>query len=638
MSTDATARGRKKTEKGSGRSTLLVTIERGTLILSLMLLTQDVAIRIQQESSMASYFLQPFQAASIWNAPIPTTATYKADPKVAPLVVGLSSWLPEDSSSVPIYQAAATDPTVTLLYNQDTWGGVASGRWKGVGNSAAVEKQIVAVSSSTFPYSYHTYVSQSATGLALPGEYDKIAPQPSTVMQLRMPSGVKPTVNPDGHMVVFQPDGRVLETFGTIVLSNNTIVAQSYKITNPSLNGDGWQNGITASMIPVYAGVIRQKEFEAGHIDHAMKIVVPAGLLHPSFVYPALAFDRGATTESPGYSGDLPMGARLAIPHGVDLNSLGLKTSFGKIIAKAAQEHGFIVTDRGGSGITIVTESGIRNPELDNYDWQRDADLQKIFDTVKRVMMDGADKVTGGAARDILYAGGGDDVISGLAGDDDLFGEGGNDALIGGDGNDRLWGGTGANKLDGGAGNDTAVYSGKSADYTVTKTATGYIVKSAATGTSASNDTLSNIETIKFSDKSIALEPAAPTTPPSTTLDIKVKASSDLYKGPAVMRVSLDGVKLGEVSVTANHALKQSQTFSFGKEAYDAAADHKLSIAFTNDAWGGSAATDRNLWVEAVTVNGTNLPVTSAVYDLVSGVDLIGMSKLEKNGALIFDL
>jgi hypothetical protein len=373
-----------------------------------------------------------------------------------------------------------------------------------------------------------------------------------------------------------------------------------------------------------------------------MKIVVPAGILHPSYVYPALTFDRGATTESPGYSGDIPMGARLAIPHNLDLNSLGLTTSFGKIIAKAAQTHGFIVTDRGGSGITVVTESGIKNPELDNYDWQRDADLQKIFDATKRVMLDGADKLTGGPNRDVIYSGGGNDTISGLAGNDDLYGEGGNDILLGGDGNDRLWGGPGSNKLDGGAGSDTAVFAGKASDYTVTKTATGYIVKSMnATSANASNDTLLNIENIKFSDKAMTLGTLAPkpvSNAPASAIDIQVKASADLYQGGANMRVSLDGKVLGEVSVTASHASKQAQTFDFHRDSFVAGPDSKLSIAFTNDAWGGDITKDRNLWVHGVSVNGANVPVETAIYDRVSGIDLAGISKMEFNGALIFDL
>jgi Ca2+-binding RTX toxin-like protein len=587
-----------------------------------MLIIQHVVIDMQKDNDMASYFLQPFQSTSIWNAPIPVTATYKAEPKVAPLVVGLSSWLPNDSSSVPIYQASATDQIISVLYNPNTWYSVYTGAWKGSGNTATAEKQILAGSSANFPFNYHTYVSQSGSGLVLPQEFDKIASLPSAVMKIKAPAGAKPTVNPDGHMVVYQPDGRVLETYGTVVLSNGTIVAQSYKITDPSLNGDGWQNGITASMIPVYAGVVREKELAAGLIDHAMKIVVPAGLLHPSYVYPALSFDRGAMTEFPAYSGDLPMGARLALPQNLDLNSLGLTTAFGKTIAAAAQKHGFIITDRGGSGITIITEKSASTPELDKYDYARDADLQKIFDATKRVMLDGADTLGGGPNRDVIYSGGGNDTINGLGGNDDLFGESGNDVLNGGAGNDRLWGGPGTNRLDGGADSDTVVYAGKSTDYTVTKTSTEYAVKAVnATSSTASNDTLLNIENVKFSDKTVALTPTSSS--PTKSFDIVVKASADLYNGAPIMRVALDGKSLGDFTVTASHAAKQIQTFTFHQDDLDASVAHKLNLAFINDAWGGTSAADRNLWIDDVVSN---------------GVDIAGVSQLQSNGALLYSL
>ena len=591
---------------------------------------------------MASYFLKPFQASSIWNKPIPVSATYKAEPKVASLSVGMSSWLDPEYSSVPVYQATSSDPIVKVLYNPNGWSSVFSGQWQHTGNSAAIEQQILNGSSATFPYSYHTYVSQSTTSLVLPGEYDKIIQPASGTVQVRAPSGIHPTVNADGHMVVYQPDGTVLETFGTIILSSGTIVAQSYKLTNPMLNGDGWQNGVTASMIPVYAGLVRKKEFEAGVIDHAMKIVVPAELLHPSFVYPALAFDRGAMTENPAYSGSLPMGARLALPHNRDLTPLGLTTNLGKTTAKAAQEQAFIITDRGGSGITIVAESGVTNTELDKWAWERDLDLQKIFDATKRMGLDAADTLTGGSARDVIYSGGGNDKISGLGGNDDLFGEGGNDTLLGGEGDDRLWGGPGKNTLDGGPGSDTAVYALKAADYTIAKTATGYAVKTKLTGAAtSSDDTLINIEAVKFSDKTVKLTtsdtvPAPSLTP--TALDIQIKASADLYNGAPLMRVSVDQKVLSEVSVWSVHALGQSSIFNFHQDGFLVGQGGKLSIAFLNDAWGGSDALDRNLWIDGITVNGANVPVETGFYDLVTGVDVVGTSKMGSNGVMIFEI
>ncbi len=75
-----------------------------------------------------------------------------------------------------------------------------------------------------------------------------------------------------------------------------------------------------------------------------------------------------------------------------------------------------------------------------------------------------------------------------------IAGTTGNNTLVSTGGNDTL---------DGGAGTDTAVYSTGLANYTITKTANGYTVKdkTGADGT----DTLSNIEALKFADKTINL-------------------------------------------------------------------------------------------------------------------------------------
>ncbi|MEZ5774160.1 MAG: hypothetical protein R3D33_05495 [Hyphomicrobiaceae bacterium] len=121
-----------------------------------------------------------------------------------------------------------------------------------------------------------------------------------------------------------------------------------------------------------------------------------------------------------------------------------------------------------------------------------------------------ADKIFGANAADQLY---------GLAGNDRLFGKGGNDRLDGGDGNDTLDGGTGNDKLyggkgndtliggkgndflDGGTGTDTAVFSGLSSGYTITRSGANWIV-TGADGT----DTLKSIEYVKFADGKFQLK------------------------------------------------------------------------------------------------------------------------------------
>src|SRR5690606_27364195 len=97
----------------------------------------------------------------------------------------------------------------------------------------------------------------------------------------------------------------------------------------------------------------------------------------------------------------------------------------------------------------------------------------------------------------------------GNAGNNKLDGGSGHDVLLGGAGDDVLIGGTGNDTLDGGAGNDTAVFSRQFADYAITKNADGSFTVKARSGTDGT-DTVKNVETLRFSDRTYQLEPSDP--------------------------------------------------------------------------------------------------------------------------------
>lgn len=338
--------------------------------LVLVLLSAAVA------AAAETHYERPFRADSPWNCPIPPGAQYERAPGLDATPIGLSTWLAPDHVSVPVARATDKDPEVAVLHNPRTWEGVRSGRWRGVRNPPPIEREILAGSGSRFPYAFHPYVSRSAYSHVLPETYRRIDRRRDAPLFIRVPKGARPTGNADGHFVVFQPDGRAFESFGTIVLADGSVVALSYNLTDPASAGDGIENGVTASMIPVYAGLLRQRDLDSGRIDHALKVVVPAALLHTSFVYPATSFDRGALREAPPYSGGLPMGARLALPPGADPRALGLETALGQAIAAAAATFGMIVVDRGGEGVTIVAEGDLSGDVKWSEAGQRD--LQAI--------------------------------------------------------------------------------------------------------------------------------------------------------------------------------------------------------------------------------------------------------------------
>jgi Ca2+-binding RTX toxin-like protein len=92
----------------------------------------------------------------------------------------------------------------------------------------------------------------------------------------------------------------------------------------------------------------------------------------------------------------------------------------------------------------------------------------------------------------------------GTNGPDNLVGTSGPDTLRGANGKDTLTGLGGDDTLDGGKGVDTAVYSGASADYTISRTPTGFTV-SGPEGV----DTLIDVERVEFADVATTLNQAA---------------------------------------------------------------------------------------------------------------------------------
>ncbi len=104
---------------------------------------------------------------------------------------------------------------------------------------------------------------------------------------------------------------------------------------------------------------------------------------------------------------------------------------------------------------------------------------------------------------------------------------------------------------------------------------------------------------------------AAGTSPPPAGAAIDIgsgadslvlKISQDAYQGAAQYKVMLDGVQVGGVlSATALHGQGNDTVTLHGDFA---AGNHRVSVQFLNDLWGGTAATDRNLYVDAASYHG----------------------------------
>jgi Ca2+-binding RTX toxin-like protein len=112
------------------------------------------------------------------------------------------------------------------------------------------------------------------------------------------------------------------------------------------------------------------------------------------------------------------------------------------------------------------------------------------------------EQLIGSSYADSLYGNEANNTVDGGAGNDSIEGWDGNDLLLGGEGADTLVGGSGNDILDGGAGIDIAMYNGVHGNYTIIRNGNTATISSGVDGT----DTLTNIERLRFSDSTIALD------------------------------------------------------------------------------------------------------------------------------------
>ena len=101
-------------------------------------------------------------------------------------------------------------------------------------------------------------------------------------------------------------------------------------------------------------------------------------------------------------------------------------------------------------------------------------------------------------------------------------------------------------------------------------------------------------------------------TVPSTALTLNL--AEDAWQGDAQYAVTVDGKTLVQ-NGTATALQSQGKSQAVTMQALLTAGTHDLAVSFLNDAYGGSGAMDRNLYVTGVAVNGAATPgATAALY------------------------
>jgi hypothetical protein len=158
----------------------------------------------------------------------------------------------------------------------------------------------------------------------------------------------------DRNLVIYQPETDTLWEFFRFSydVTGKPQAVHGGRMTEVSRNpghftgpldvpaGPGRGYGAAATSIPLLAGLQTLRELRAGSIDHVVAFAVPH-VRQDLCRWPAQRTDTMSFGEPA-----LPEGIRFRLPADLDLDQFPM-TSYGRIVARAVQRHGMVLTDRG---------------------------------------------------------------------------------------------------------------------------------------------------------------------------------------------------------------------------------------------------------------------------------------------------
>jgi hypothetical protein len=166
-------------------------------------------------------------------------------------------------------------------------------------------------------------------------------------MRIPVPAAARPAGGSDGHLTVVTPDGWEYDLW-----QSHAPPAGGGTLTfgwggRTRVDGDGLGSRATASHFGSLAGVVRPEELAAGHVDHALFIVLKCTSGH---VAPA----QGDGAQC---SGAPPMGTRFQLTlSDAQIAALAVP-AWKKAILGALARYGGYVGDTGGSGFGVMIQS-----------------------------------------------------------------------------------------------------------------------------------------------------------------------------------------------------------------------------------------------------------------------------------------
>ncbi|MGO4707035.1 hypothetical protein AB4072_14800 [Microvirga sp. 2MCAF38] len=185
--------------------------------------------------------------------------------------------------------------------------------------------------------------------------------------------------------------------------------------------------------------------------------------------------------------------------------------------------------------------------------------------------------------------------LEGGSGADWFRGDGGDNVLTGNDGNDTLIGGEGNDTLDGGAGSNTAVFSGTSAQSQITNNGDGTFTVTGPDGT----DLVRDVRLLQFSDKTVALWNAAPTSLGLSTTVVAEDALTGIVASLSATDADGDALTYTLASTDGPFRLDGNNLILTGALDFETRASHSLTVV-AKDAYGGQ--TSRSFTIQVADV------------------------------------
>jgi hypothetical protein len=222
------------------------------------------------------------------------------------------------------------------------------------------------VADTTYDYGHPVYFAQPTDPVYVLHPTEPWGRNAIAGMRIRVPAGARPAGGGDGHMTIVMPEGWEYDLWraqrpppagGTLTFAWGGRLR---------IDGSGLGGRATAAHFGSLAGVIRPEELAAGHIDHALFIVlrctgsgtsfgygVRQGRGTGSYVYPAQA---GAGSCGQGAALP-PLGARFQLAmSAAQIRALGVP-AWKRAILTALALYGGYVGDTGGPGFAFMIQS-----------------------------------------------------------------------------------------------------------------------------------------------------------------------------------------------------------------------------------------------------------------------------------------